>query len=152
MKFTKGERVQHQGMPEWGLGQVLEDSHYEKVKVFFVSAGEKVLKLPANLMKVKGDEAVHPMLENLKVDKTGKVLYYRSLEQLKDDFLRTFPKGFYDNKYLEDERNYKFEAHRLLLDLLNKQSFTDLLNNTNYNEICRRALQVVNKTNLIFPN
>lgn len=153
MKFFRGERVKHPDKPEWDIGQVMEDSFEEKVRVFFVGAGEKVLKPSStNLIKVQGDEASHPVLDNLRLVKQGKAAKYRSLSQLVDHFLREFHGGFYGDKYFQKERNYKVDAHNLMLSLLNQQSFSSLLASHNHHEICKRALQVVNKTNLIFPN
>jgi uncharacterized protein DUF3553 len=153
MRFLKGERVRHPTKPEWGIGQVLEETLGDNVRVFFVGAGEKVLKLSSvSLTKLYGDEAAHPLLDNLKPIHKGKAIKYRNLKQLTENFERFFPRGFYGDEYLQSERNYKVEAHNLMLSLINQQSFGLLLDSQNYNEICKRALQVVNKTNLIFPN
>ena len=43
MSLKKGERVRHPIKAEWGLGEVLEDSNGEKVRVFFVGTGEKTI-------------------------------------------------------------------------------------------------------------
>ena len=50
------------------------------------------------------------------------------------------------------ERDYKIEAHELMLRLLNKSEYDKMLESEEYEEICSRALKIVNKTNLIFPN
>ena len=63
-----------------------------------------------------------------------------------------FPDGFEDQQYFREERNYKVDAHRLLQELLGKETFQALLAAENFEEIVKRALQVVNKANLIFPN
>lgn len=153
MKFFRGERVRHPSKPKWGIGQVLEDAFGENVRVFFVGAGEKVLKLSyVNLIKVQGDEAVHLILNNPKLVNKGKATKYRSFSQLIDNFRKVFPEGFDGDDYLQNERNYKVDAHNLMVNLLDEKSFDLLLASQNHNEICKRALQVVNKTNLIFPN
>jgi len=57
MKYKKGEKVKHQGVPKWGPGEVLEDSN-KYVKISFVGAGKKIF--PANvdaLKKISIDEA-----------------------------------------------------------------------------------------------
>jgi hypothetical protein len=66
--------------------------------------------------------------------------------------LNEFPGGFYGEKFADYERDYKMNAHRLMTDLLNKDQLKVLLEKEDYDEICRRALKVVNSTNLIFPN
>ena len=68
------------------------------------------------------------------------------------EFRKMYPLGFDGKKYLEEERNYKIEAHVLMLELLDAETFESLLNEQKYEEICERAGKVVNKTNLIFPN
>jgi len=153
MKFTQGERVKHPNKPDWGIGQVLEDTSGESVRVFFVGAGEKTLKLGfANLIKIEGAEAVHPVLDNLKVVRRSKGAKYRSLPLLVENFLKAFPDGFYGDAFHRNERDYKVDAHDLMLNLLNHETFSSLLSSSDHHEICKRALSVVNKTNLIFPN
>jgi hypothetical protein len=153
MEFTQGERVKHPNKPDWGIGQVLEDSSGESVRVFFVGAGEKTLKLEfANLIKVIGEEAVHPVLDNLKVVRRSKGAKYRSLPLLIENFLKAFPDGFYGDAYHRNERDYRVDAHNLMLNLLGQEHFSSLLSSSEHHEICKHALAVVNKTNLIFPN
>lgn len=43
MKFRQGDRVRHPNKPDWGIGQVLDDSDGDDVRVFFVGVGEKSL-------------------------------------------------------------------------------------------------------------
>ena len=38
MYFRKGDRVKH---PNWGIGEILEDSTGNNVHIFFVKVGEK---------------------------------------------------------------------------------------------------------------
>jgi hypothetical protein len=153
MKFTQGERVKHPNKPEWGIGQLLEDSSGESVRVFFVGAGEKTLKIGfANLIKVEGKEAVHPVLDNLKVVRRSKGAKYRSLPLLVENFLKALPDGFYGDAYHRNERDYKVDAHNLMLNSLNRELFSSLLSASDYQGICKHALSVSNKTNLIFPN
>src|SRR5262249_13304127 len=62
------------------------------------------------------------------------------------------PDGFYGDKYYQFERSYKLDAHNLMLKSLHRESFNSLLAAGDHDDICSRALAVVNKTNLIFPN
>lgn len=153
MPYAKGDRVRHPGKPDWGLGQVLEGSSPAAVRVFFVDAGEKRLSLAhVTPVVVTGAAAKHPLLDNLGLASSAKSGTYVSLPQAIARFLERFPEGFYSDKYLEQERNYKFSAHELATGMLGEQAFSKLLDARDCDEICRRALRVSNATNLIFPN
>lgn len=153
MKFIQGERVLHSAKPDWGIGQVLDDSFGDNIRVFFVGSGEKKLNLKyVNLIKIEGAEAAHPVLDNLKAVQKEKSVKYQSLPLLIEAFLKQFPDGFSGAEYHKNERDYKLKAHDLMLNILNETSFSNLLKEDNYNEICSRALRIVNSTNLIFPN
>lgn len=153
MKYRKGDRVKHPTKDDWGLGEVLEDSNSVSVRVFFVGAGEKTLSLKyVQPVKVAGKESIHPVLDNLKISKSASGIKYQSLSQSIQFFLEQFPEGFYGEKFKEHEREYKDKAHALAKELLGKQAFGTLLGGDDYAEIVKRALKVVNATNLIFPN
>ncbi len=153
MEYKKGERIKHPVMEDWGIGEVLENSRNQTVKVFFVGAGEKILSLQhVQPIKVCADEAVHPVLDNLKISKSAKGIKYQSLPESIRFFLELFPEGFYGEKFKQHEREYKDKAHTLTQELLGRESFATLLNNDDFSEIAKRSLKVVNATNLIFPN
>lgn len=152
MEFKKNDRVKHPNKPEWGLGKVLEDSMEDKVRVFFKAAGEKTLSLKyVALTLVTGEEAKDRSLDSSQRVMPKRRRESKSLEQLKDKFLSQFPEGFSGKRYAEIERDYKVEACDLMREVLNAQRFDELLASSDYAEICRRALQVANKTNLIYP-
>ena len=65
-------------------------------------------------------------------------------------FLRFFPRGFHDPKYLDWEREYKWEAHQTWMDQLDRQTFAVLLKARNYDEIAARAVRLESRTNLLF--
>lgn len=153
--YSVGDRVKHPKMTAWGIGQVLENITANKVKVFFVNAGEKTLDINyVNLIQVEGAKASHPLLDNppAKPKKRTAGNQYISLPEAKQEFMKLFPDGFKGEDYTQREREYKYEAHKLLITLLSEQAATKLLKAKDYAEICKRSLQVVNKTNLIFPN
>jgi hypothetical protein len=153
MPYAKGDRVNHPGKPEWGLGKVLEDSSSSTVRVFFVGSGEKQMSLAhVTLQLVTGANAKHPVLDNLPLAPSAKGVEYESVPQSISRFLERFPQGFYDDEYLDQERNYKVAAHELALALLGKQTFTKMIKAQEFDEICKRAMHVCNSTNLIFPN
>lgn len=153
MEYRKGDRVRHPTKDDWGLGEVVENGNGESVRVFFVGVGEKTLSLGyVQPVKVIGDEAAHPVLDNLKISRSGNGIKYRSLPQSIQFFLEQFPEGFYGDKFKKHEREYKDKAHALAQELLGKNVFRSLLESEDYDEIVRSALKVVNATNLIFPN
>ncbi|WP_432822086.1 DUF3553 domain-containing protein [Trichloromonas sp.] len=148
-----GDKVLHPKMPDWGLGKVLSVAADGKVKVYFVHAGEKTLNQKfVQLEKLEGVEAEHPILDNPTFNERAKGKAHKGLPDARLDFLKHFPQGFDDPEYVRMERVYKIDARELLLELLNESEFSSLLSAKNYAEIVKRALQVVNKTNLIFPN
>ena len=153
MTIKTGDKVLHPKMLDWGIGKVMDVTSDGKARIFFIHAGEKTILLShVDFEKVEGEEAAHPILDNPSFVERAAVKGHRSLPDAKLDFLKLFPDGFEDAGYLNEERNYKFAARELLLELLNEQSFRELLESGNFDEIVRWALQVANKTNLIFPN
>ena len=150
MKYNKGERVRHPTRDNWGLGEVLADSDGGSVRVFFVDAGEKTISLDIiQPIQVSEVEASHPVLDNLRIDKSASGIKYQSLAESVQFFLKEYPEGFYGEKYKKDERDYKFKAHKLALELLDKEAFQSLLTQQDYLEIRKRTLRVINKTNII---
>jgi len=57
-------------------------------------------------------------------------------------FLRFFPGGFRDPAYLDWERDYKWQSHERWLAALDRHEFGRLLRARDFRDICRRALQV----------
>jgi len=66
--------------------------------------------------------------------------------------LEQYPEGFYGEKFNEHEREYKCKAHAIAQELLGRKVFSELLAIEDYTEIVKRALKVVNATNLVYPN
>lgn len=65
-------------------------------------------------------------------------------------FLRFFPKGFHDQKYIDWERGYKREAHEKWVEQLDRGTFKGLLKDKEYDEIAARAVRIESRTNLLF--
>jgi len=65
-------------------------------------------------------------------------------------FLRFFPKGFYDPKYVDWERGYKWEAHERWEEILDREVHRDLINEGDFAEVARRAVTIESRTNLLF--
>ena len=65
-------------------------------------------------------------------------------------FLRFFPKGFYDGKYVDWERGYKWEAHQRWKESLGRGQLRELLEDGAHEEVARRAVAIESRTNLLF--
>ena len=153
MVLRKGQRVRHPIKSEWGLGEVLADSAGERVRIFFVGAGEKTISLKhVTLDCLPKDQAVHPVLDNLRVPAQDGGRKYQSLPESVERFLEQFPQGFYGDRFLEEERKYKVKAHQSAQENLSKGELYRLLSVAECAQVCRRSLRVSNATNLIFPN
>jgi hypothetical protein len=152
MTHKKGERVRHPTMTSWGLGEVVDDSRGDLTRVFFVGVGEKTISSKhVSLITVDPSEASHPVLDNLRLsDAPG--IRYRSLPDSIQFFLERYPQGFYGDKFLREERNYKVAARELMIETLSEDILERLCESRAYSDVCARALKVVNATNLIFPN
>jgi hypothetical protein len=65
-------------------------------------------------------------------------------------FLKFFPKGFYDQKYVDWERGYKWEAHERWLELLARKTHRGLIEDGKHAEVARLAVTIESRTNLLF--
>jgi len=65
-------------------------------------------------------------------------------------FLRFFPHGFTDERYLSWERDYKAEAHTRWTAELSAKRFAQLLAAGQYDVIAGEALRIEARTNLLF--
>jgi len=71
-------------------------------------------------------------------------------ERCRRKFLRFFPEGFHDEKYVDWERGYKWAAHESWMTQLSPREFRRLLMSGEFAEIARRAVQIESRTNLLF--
>lgn len=65
-------------------------------------------------------------------------------------FLRVFPGGFYGEKYLSWERNYKREAHERWEETLSAEELKRLFRAREWREAAERAVKIESRTNLLF--
>ena len=65
-------------------------------------------------------------------------------------FLRFFPDGFRDERYLSWERNYKAEAHTRWTAALSSKRIVQSLAARQYQEVAIEALHIEARTNLLF--
>jgi len=146
-----GDRVIHPRHPEWGLGEVLPGSAGGRLRIYFVYAGEKLLK-DAPLQLVSGEQGHHPLLDHRKSQGPGKGIVRKTIPESIAKFIEKFPQGFSDPEYFRQERDYKVSGHELIRELLGPQELARLMASGDYGEAVARALRVVGATNLIFPN
>ena len=147
MDFFKNELLVNENAPKMGKGVVLENSFFEQnVRVYFLDLDqEKILSRKyASLKKLEEDED-EQFFDNF--DHNPK---YQSLDSSIATFQQKMPGGFSGEKFMDRERDYKQETHTLSQEILSKDSLSELLKEENYKEISKRALAIVNKTNLIF--
>lgn len=150
MTLTIGDRVKHPTLHEqWGPGEVLAVDPGGKVTVIFALAGQKIVKGVA-LQKLEGAEAAHPLLDNRK-GATKRKRRTQAFTASREGFLRLFPGGFYDPKYLKEERDYKLKACRKMQELLGPAELNALLRDESFAEISKRARSVMNANKLVFP-
>ena len=71
-------------------------------------------------------------------------------ERCKRRFLKFFPRGFTDEKYVEWERGYKQAAHEQWEEALNRVRFQKLLKKEQFTEIATIATRIESRTNLLF--
>ena len=153
MFYRKGDRVRHPIKEDWGLGKVLANSNGEKVDVFFVDAGEKTILLKyVEPIKVKGEESNHSGLDNLKADVSTSGIKYQKFSKLIDKFVEMYPEGFQNEKFAGEDRAKKEKAHEMAIELLHKDRFEELIAASDYAEVTKRTLKVLNATTLILPN
>ncbi|MEJ7698670.1 MAG: hypothetical protein WKF71_03355 [Pyrinomonadaceae bacterium] len=65
-------------------------------------------------------------------------------------FLRFFPNGFADEKYISWERGYKWNAHEKWNAQLNRAEYESLLRKKEFSEIAERAVKIEAPTNMLF--
>lgn len=72
------------------------------------------------------------------------------IKKAEKKFLKYFPKGFYDQKYIDWERNYKWQAHLAWKKTLNRGAMENALEQGKYKEIASQAIRIESRTNLLF--
>lgn len=75
----------------------------------------------------------------------------RHLPGMIDTFLQEYPGGFYGERLVSEERNYKLEAHQMCRDFFSESEMTGLIAKKDWEELFQRTQAVVKKTNLMQP-
>lgn len=71
-------------------------------------------------------------------------------ERCRRKFLRYFPEGFRDAKYVDWERGYKWAAHEAWRESLGREELERLLAAGDHAEAAARAVRIESRTNLLF--
>lgn len=148
--MTVGDRVRHPILTEWGIGQILRIDG-SKATVFFVEVGTKILSTKYVTLTILDPPPSHPLLDRFDPKASGRN-DYRSVDQSIKGFLDRYPGGFRGDQYLREERDYKVDARELTKTILGRSELERLLGSGKFADVCRNALQAVDKTNLIFPS
>ena len=133
-----GDRVRH---PKLGLGQVL-DVEGGKAEIFFVDAGVRKIAVTKFPLTPLVPRPAHWRLDRLDLSGSwpnAPERPYRSVQQCIEYFMKEYPDGFYGEKYLAAERNYKVDTHQKTVVLLDRDGLDGLLDEGNYSEACERA-------------
>ena len=155
MLLKKDQFVFNPNKSEWGIGKVVEIVNQDRARVFFQYGGYRLMVRKVNpLIPADTDSLDTTIFDNLSTDETAEDTerHFRDIPSSISFFLEEFPGGFRGEKYHEWERDYKDEGCSLANELLNQPKFESLLSKEKYSKITTRALKVVNKLNLIFPN
>ena len=149
---------------EYGIGTILDIRDGTKAIVFFDRLdGTEMLILSAlepssktfDTSRIPQRIELHKKQQIKKHQSTAKKSTTKKpghlISHLIQTFLAIFPKGFLDEKYIEQERKYKEEAAKTFQAKLSEHEFLTLLNNNNFSAISNAAVQVVKSTNLINP-
>jgi hypothetical protein len=89
-------------------------------------------------------------LNSKKTNQSAPKVLSSGARRCREKFLRFFPKGFTDEKYIHWERGYKWLAHEQWEEVLNRKAFKTLLQAEKYAEICATAVRIESRTNLLF--
>lgn len=122
MIFQVGMIVEHPVKPEWGPGKIVA-AHGDRIHVVFRDVPDREAKIfQTNIASLhKSVNQNDPILDNLpplREEKGNYVLPRQrtTVRQALEFFIREFPQGFEDPRYLlkgkAGEREYKVDAHK----------------------------------------
>lgn len=159
-EYNVGMIVEHPKRPKWGPGKILAVDGPQLVIYFRdvpeESPGDAQKKIDTQYVDLKIlKDFQDPWLDNIPPYKEGHAprKIRLTMKQGIDLFLKKFPGGFNDKKYLSDrdfgERQYKWDAHLRFVNLLEVGKFEKLLSSGQITELIKRALSVESKVNIL---
>ncbi len=140
--FQVDDRVKHPRKPHWGVGRILylDEQH---VRVFFVYAGQKLLKLEKTaLSRLDSLQTNHLLLDNLLITKQ-RVYHFKPINALIETFLHKYPDGFYSTNYLAYHRRNYHLAHQNFQQYFSQ--IKQLLEQQAYEEIIQKLLTILHQ-------
>jgi hypothetical protein len=166
MAYAAEQLLEHDNL---GVGKVL-DVQGDRITIHFKKDGVS-RKLSANRSPLKPSKDQHdPYFDGIKASAASRMRRpainpkarrlrtkaagaYATHQEAVDGFLKIYPLGFNDPKYLADdgERGQKTTAHQLWNESLNQQEFQQFMADGNYQEVVKRAKQVESSSNLLHP-
>lgn len=159
IRYTPGLLVTHPKKPEWGLGKVLDTSG-NIVVVFFrdvkeAKTGEAVKRIDITTMPLSvAATQSDPWLDALAPLEAGRLPYKKprvTPAESKVFFCQHFPNAFSDARYLINERNYKWSAHKKFALTLGDGKGESLLADGRLGEVVRHILAAERAVNLLSP-
>jgi hypothetical protein len=155
MDIAKGDFVRHSKNSEWGLGKVLKITS-QHVTVFFLDSKKNPMTISTEYLHLFEPASAEddPRILNLPseddlINSEGKG--HLTFAAAVDRFEKIFPLWFEDEFYLKGERKYKWDAHELMLELLNVDETNNLLVKKDFHELVQRTLKVVSSVGLLSP-
>jgi hypothetical protein len=74
----------------------------------------------------------------------------RKVQTCRRTFLRHFPGGFADERYLEWERDYKVAAHEAWTAELHRDRLEEMMDHGDHAQIAQEAVRIEGRTNLLY--
>lgn len=161
MTISGGTIVKNSMKPEWGLGKVVAVAGGTAHVVFKNVGGDRAKRIQLKVLEV-ADVQHDPLLDHLPPLKKGTGKYEGhfmlpakrlTLKETVETFLRTYPEGFYDRRYIGDrqsgERAYKLMAHEKWNDQFGQGRFRELLEADRKAELVESTLSILTKVNLL---
>ena len=149
MILKKDMLVKNPKKEDWGVGKVIDSVGNNVYEVFFAKGGFRKFDRKNNPLVESTEAFDDEIFQNLNRDN---IESFTTVSDLQTYFLTNYENGFEGETYKDRERNYKDKAHSLATELLGYELYKELLAKSDFDEIVKRALKIINATNLIFPN
>lgn len=148
--------VIHPNRPEWGPGRIIHIVG-QIAHVVFRDLPEKQAKaIRTDVIQLQlAPKQQDDILDNLPPLVARGERFELPAERLTaqhaiDAFMAQFPLAFQDPKYIENERQYKWDAHLRFVDELGNGQLLCLIRD-DLEELARRAMRCVSMVNVVYP-
>ena len=148
--------VRHMKKDEWGIGKVLSVNEH-KIEIDFINCGVKLLNSKIAILEEVLDEGEigkfkeDKLLTSLTNKKSKKNTFNESisLEELINVFHNTYPGGFYDEKYIEEERKNKETISNEFINIFSADNLLEKIKEGRHKEICEISKKLISATKII---